>query len=743
ELRSSTFEPDASTSELRSSTFEPDASTFDTQNPHSLLAASSLLPSADAMNRVSTNSLITQLRENEQRNLRTVLIFDQFEEFFFVYTEPAQRKQFFEFLGECLNVLSVKVILSLRVDYIHYLLECNDLPSLKIIGNDILSNNVLYKLGNFSPADANSIIQRLTENTSFRLEPILVEQLVVDLAGKLGEVRPIELQIVGAQLQTENITTLAEYQQRGTKDELVKRYLEEVVNDCGEENHQAAEILLYLLTDDKGTRPLKTRAELERDLMPYLSEIPPTPLKKGGFILSTPLKRRSPQAGGSEARGEQASEISKLDLVLEIVVQSGLVVLLPENPFDRYQLVHDYIAAFIRQQQEPKLKQVMGELEKEREQRKLSDAKLNSFLKRALFGSVAAGVVLAGLTFKAWDAAKTAEQETKQAAISEINALANSSATFSASGQIWDALTEGLKAGGKLKNSGKVAVDTQIRVVGSLQKAVYLQPENKFQELNTLEGHSSWVNSVVFSPDGQRLASASFDNTIIIWNLDLNKLVKDGCRLLNNYLVVHPEVLQELTECQTPPRLVQAATVLVIQGEKLARNEDVDNAITKFRQAQQWDANLRFEPQVKAQEFVNKGKAERSVDEGNSRLREKKFKEALAAYTAALKFDPKVEIPTNSWNTICWDGSLQKQAADVLPACDKAVALAPEDGRIRDSRGLARALTGDTQGAITDFEAYIAQPQDKNSKAQRQRWVKDLRAGKNPFTDAEIKKLRN
>ncbi len=399
ELRSSTFELDASTSELRSSPFEPDASTFDSQNPHSLLAASSLLPSADAIHRVSTNSLITQLRENEQRNLRTVLIFDQFEEFFFVYTEPAQRKQFFEFLGECLNVLSVKVILSLRVDYIHYLLECNDLSSLKIIGNDILSNNVLYKLGNFSPADAKSIIQRLTANTSFHLEPALVEQMVLDLAGELGEVRPIELQVVGAQLQTENITTLAEYRQRGTKDELVKRYMHEVVNDCGEENHQAADILLYLLTDDKGTRPLKTRAELERDLLPYFSEIPPTALKKGGFILSIPFLRRSPQAGGSEARAEQASEISKLDLVLEIVVQSGLVVLLPENPFDRYQLVHDYIAAFIRQQQEPNLKQVMAELGKEREQRKLSDAKLNSFLKRALFGSVAAGLVLAaGLT---------------------------------------------------------------------------------------------------------------------------------------------------------------------------------------------------------------------------------------------------------------------------------------------------------------------------------------------------------
>ncbi|MHC5721179.1 MAG: WD40 repeat domain-containing protein, partial [Nostoc sp.] len=107
------------------------------------------------------------------------------------------------------------------------------------------------------------------------------------------------------------------------------------------------------------------------------------------------------------------------------------------------------------------------------------------------------------------------------------------------------------------------------------------------------------VFSVVFSPDGQRLASASDDKTIIIWNLDLNKLVKDGCGLLNNYLVVHPEVLQELTECQTPPRLLQAATVLVIQGEKLARNDDIDGAVEKFRKAQQWNNKFKFDSQAR------------------------------------------------------------------------------------------------------------------------------------------------
>ncbi|MDZ8035633.1 ribosome assembly protein 4 [Nostoc sp. DedSLP04] len=469
--------------------------------------------------------LISRLKENEQRNLRTVLIFDQFEEFFFVYTEPAQRKQFFEFLGECLNVLSVKVILSLRVDYIHYLLECNDLSSLKIIGNDILSNNVLYKLGNFSLADAKSIIQRLTENTSFHLEPALVEQLVQDLAGELGEVRPIELQVVGAQLQTENITTLAEYQQRGTKDELVKRYLHEVVNDCGEENHQAADILMYLLTDEKGTRPLKTRAELERDLLPYFSEIPPTPLKKGGFILSTPFLRGSPQAGGSEARAKQASEISKLDLILEIFVQSGLVVLLPENPADRYQLVHDYIAAFIRQQQEPKLKQVMAELEKEREQRKQSEAKLNRVLKRALFSSIAAGLGFAGLAVVTF-------QWTVEANVQLINAINNSSEAFAVSGQYPDALIAALRAGNKLKHTiwAQHRSDIRMQTVATLQQAVYLKPnepkENRAIEVNTLEGHSSAVRSVAYSPNGQQLASASDDNTIKIWDVSSGKLLK-------------------------------------------------------------------------------------------------------------------------------------------------------------------------------------------------------------------------
>ena len=31
-------------------------------------------------------------------------------------------------------------------------------------------------------------------------------------------------------------------------------------------------------------------------------------------------------------------------------------------------------------------------------------------------------------------------------------------------------------------------------------------------------GHSGWVNSVRFSPDGSRIVSGSDDNTVRIWN---------------------------------------------------------------------------------------------------------------------------------------------------------------------------------------------------------------------------------
>ncbi|HAJ57889.1 MAG TPA: hypothetical protein DCP31_00340, partial [Cyanobacteria bacterium UBA8543] len=426
--------------------------------------------------------LLDQLKKKVGQNLLTVLIFDQFEEFLFVCKDPIQRKPFYEFLRECLDIPYVKVILSLRYDYLYYLLECNDrLVSLEVINNNILDKNILYYLGNFSKRDAKLVIKSLTEQTQFSLEPSLVDVLVQDLAGELGEVRPIELQVVGAQLQTEKITKLEQYQEQGPKEKLVGRFLEEAVKDCGPENEKIAKLVLYLLTNENNTRPFKTRADLEMEL---------------------------------------GVNPEKLDLVLEIFVNSRLVLKVPALPVECFQLVHDYLVSFIRQEQSARL---IAELEEEKKQRQLTEAKLNQVLKRQLKVAIAAGFLLAilaasavGFAVSSENQRKLAERQRKLAEVNEIDAITTSAEMHFVLHQEIEALRESLRAGRKLKQAGAAKnADLHIRVVAALSQAVY-----QIRELNRLEGHKGLVMGIDFGPDGKMIASASGDKTVKLWRVD-------------------------------------------------------------------------------------------------------------------------------------------------------------------------------------------------------------------------------
>ncbi|MFM7600234.1 MAG: hypothetical protein ACKO7R_03395, partial [Pseudanabaena sp.] len=335
---------------------------------------------------------IQHFKRNIDENYLTVLIFDQFEDFFFKKEDFRDRLPFYKFLKACLHTDFVRVVLSLREDYLHYLLECDRAVDLEKVENDILGKQVRYYLGDFTQEQARQVIEALTRRSQLRLEPELIDRLVTDLSGEQLRILPIELQVVGAQLESEvpAIVNLREYlaltgdTHRKPSEVLVERWLENVVRDCGVANKELAERVLYALTGNEEKRPQKTQAELASELLGVGSgdglgvRSPLPPLQRGGLDTLGSIDNSVPLSkGDAEGRGiEPLNEAENLSLVLAVLVGSGLAFRVSSSPDDRFQLIHDYLVSFIRKKYKIDL---AAELREERKKRELAEKEREIF----------------------------------------------------------------------------------------------------------------------------------------------------------------------------------------------------------------------------------------------------------------------------------------------------------------------------------------------------------------------------
>nr|WP_318284482.1 WD40 repeat domain-containing protein [Brasilonema sennae] len=110
----------------------------------------------------------------------------------------------------------------------------------------------------------------------------------------------------------------------------------------------------------------------------------------------------------------------------------------------------------------------------------------------------------------------------------------------------------------------------------SFDKTIKLWDVATGQEKTTLNGHSDKVKSIAFSPDGKTLASASFDKTIKLWDV--------GTGQEKTTLIGHSDVVYSVAFSSDGKTLASASadnTVILWDLNSILSNLDFDNLMRR------------------------------------------------------------------------------------------------------------------------------------------------------------------
>ena len=271
------------------------------------------------------------------------------------------------------------------------------------------------------------------------------------------------------------------------------------------------------------------------------------------------------------------------------------------------------------------------------------------------------------------------------------------------------------------------------------------------KEIQTFKGHSEWVSSVAFSPDGKTIATSSGDKTVKLWSLDLDRQMGLACYWLQDYIATNPDLQQKTVNCRNPQTLKAAAPALVAEARTKGMSGKPEAALSLFQEAKKLDSNISLEPQTEISSyFITKG--ERLAKEGD-------IKSALVAYDEVFKRDRNIKVSAASWERLCWHGILYNSANQVMFACNNAVNLEPDNLYIRSRRTQARSISGDFNGAIAEIEFMLPRIYRQHlesilaiklkeyplvaSYSEQQIRLSALKEGKNPFTEEQLEEWRN
>jgi tetratricopeptide (TPR) repeat protein len=300
---------------------------------------------------------------------------------------------------------------------------------------------------------------------------------------------------------------------------------------------------------------------------------------------------------------------------------------------------------------------------------------------------------------------------------------------------------------------------------------------------------------VVFSPDKKTLAVSGNDNRILWTRTEIladqacenatkcnlrfeewGRFVGPAmayCRTCGNH-PVHPSFIEAgremAMEGNRPQALQQFKRAQALSPElamnpvtEVERWENIDDLLNKAKEVivSKHDLNEAEEYFHEAEECLHeaekpdpylnrkiieakKAAAQNLASQAVDRIIEGEVDEAIAIYKKAEKLDPRPKEYVDLLNSLCIWGSLWKKPGDVMRFCDQAVDMDPSGGSFHSSRAIARAVKGDVNGSIEDYNEYLkwAKPLPKIDTTGPEEWLNVLEEG-GKITDEMIEETRH